>query len=440
MDGYGSRHLPSAGHHDPLSVRAVAFDDGRAQALLIVCDVIGVDSVLTAGVRQRLQEGLGVAPDLVMLAATHTHSGPAGVRISAHPLDASLRATLADTIVACAEEALTKLQPVRLAYGQATVTGLNQNRRDPSAATPARLDVLVCHGEDELPVAIVVGFACHPTVLDHGNLHYSADYPGAVVTALEAALPGAVATFVAGACAEVNPARSAPTFTEVARFGRVLGGAALRLVGELGALDAPRYVDNLRWDERLEVAQPTGRSLRMALRGVRRSVDLPLKAFASAETYEVRIAALRRELDQAGPGSTDERRRRMPELAALAAEHASRPVAAIYRERYGEHVPAELHLLLVADDLALLAFPGEAFSTYDRFARERWPGDLLIAAYTNDYVGYLVTTDCLATGGYEAGRTLYGPGQQAAVEAAVTALLGPPDDRASARREWRRYA
>ena len=427
MDGYSARRTPNTGQHDPLWIRALALEDGSRRAVIVTIDVIGLELTLTQAIRASLQRDLGLDPDLVLVAATHTHSGPGGIRTGAHPHDEPLRTALVTHVVHTAAIAVERLEPATVAYGHCDVEGLSQNRRDPTNHTPTRLDALVAHGADHRqPLAVLCGFACHPTVLDHENLQYSADYPGAVIRTAEAAFAGATVLFVTGACADVNPARQRASFTEAERFGHVLGGAFVRLAGELGALDALRLVDNLRWDERLPVRQASGRLLGLALRGTRRPLDLPLKAFGTAEEYAERIAAARAAVGRlVDPDERSERRLRTAQLTALGAERASRPVAMTYRERHGERVTTELQYLGFDAESGLLAFPGETFSTYDGFARAHGPADLMVAAYANDYVGYLVPATCLAEGGYEAGRTLFDATQQATLEEAIRGLLPP---------------
>lgn len=425
MDGYSARRTPNAGQHDPLWIRALALDDGSRRAVIVTIDVIGLDLTLTQSIRASLQRDLGLEPDLVLVAATHTHSGPGGIRTGAHPHDELLRTALVTRAVHTAAIAVERLEPATVAYGHSNVEGLSQNRRDPNNHTPTRLDALVAHSAaHRQPLAVLCGFACHPTVLDHENLQYSADYPGAVISTAEAALPGTTVLFLTGACADVNPARQRASFSEVERFGHVLGGAVVRLAGELAALDAPRLVDNLMWDERLPVRQAAGKVLGLSLQGHRRPLSLPLKSFEAAEAYAERIAAVRAAVERlTDPEKRSERRLRTAQLTALGAEEASRPVATQYRERNGEQVTTELQYLGFDADSGLLAFPGETFSTYDGFAREHCAGDLMVAAYANDYVGYLVPATCLAEGGYEAGRTLFDATQQATLEEAIRGLL-----------------
>src|SRR5262249_13108583 len=46
--------------------------------------------------------------------------------------------------------------------------------------------------------AVLVNYACHPSVLGPDNLEYSADYPGAMKRYVESQIPGAMCLFVQG--------------------------------------------------------------------------------------------------------------------------------------------------------------------------------------------------------------------------------------------------
>jgi neutral ceramidase len=379
LDGYGARTAPAEGHLDPLIVRALALDDGERRAVVLAAEVIGVDLELTDAIRSDLAADLGLHPDLVMFAATHTHGGPGGVRVGPIPRDDDLRATLRRVAVDAAHRALGSLRPARFAHGRRRVGGLQRHRRDPDATVDDQLDVVLVTGrEDRRPLAVVASFACHPTVLDHTNLRYSGDWPGALARTVEASLPGAHALVLTGACADVNPLRVAADAAEVERFGQVLGGAAVRAVGELRDFDADRHVDNLLRDERLVEPGPRegGRVLDLRLGGRREPLRLGLKRFASAAVYTERIGELAAAIEAAAAsdaaaasGAEAERRTLVAQRAALRAERSVLAVAEAYRRSGSDIVVTEMQRLDLDAGLSILTFPGEAASTFAARAR-----------------------------------------------------------------------
>ena len=65
--------------HDPCKVRAVVFDDGQREVALVGLDALHVHRALVLEVRRILQQRCGLAPDAVMIGASHSHSsGPLG--------------------------------------------------------------------------------------------------------------------------------------------------------------------------------------------------------------------------------------------------------------------------------------------------------------------------------------------------------------------------
>src|SRR5437868_11636952 len=80
LDGYGARNSGSIAVHDNLHARAVVVDDGATQAAIVGCDLIGVDRRLVTAAREYAAKATDIPPQNIMIAATHTHAGPAGLR------------------------------------------------------------------------------------------------------------------------------------------------------------------------------------------------------------------------------------------------------------------------------------------------------------------------------------------------------------------------
>jgi neutral ceramidase len=239
MDGYGSRLTPSQGTHDPLFARILTLDYSdysattdrpspakrergkrvRANACVIVgCDQLGVHPWLTSELRRRVRESLGIAEDAVLLAATHDHAGPAGLRAGMFSrLDEALAEITIAKITSAVERAWAARRPVTLKTGATDVDTVGMNRRDPAGPTDAALRAVLFDGEDG-PVASLLNFACHATVLSGENLLLSGEFPGVACRVVEAAT-GAPAVYLNGACGDVNPMWMRQDFASVERAG-----------------------------------------------------------------------------------------------------------------------------------------------------------------------------------------------------------------------------
>ena len=420
MDGYGARRTPSQGVHDPLFARALVLDDGEKACAIVGCDLLGMHSSIAAEVRRRAHESLGIDPDAVLVAATHSHAGPVGLRGGMFSmLDEALAARVVDGILQALTAAHAQRRAAALKLGQAVADTVSMNRRHPDWPTDPVLRVLLVDGEDGRPVASLLNFACHATVLSASNLLLSAEFPGAAC-ALVQQHTGAPCVYLNGACGNVNPVWMRQDFDSVERVGQIIGGQALRTIGELTTLGPGQRAHNIRWDEFPELPVP-GRLVEPRLKAVRRQLDLPLRPFRDDEEYAKAVAALEAEREGLAPGSNG-RREVMARLSRLQNERW----AAVWARRQPERTvqQTEVQVLSLGEGLALLALPGEFFvETAQAIRTDAGIDDVFVACYANDYIGYVVPPEAYEQGGYEAGITFCPPEAEGIVrEAAVAAL------------------
>jgi len=191
-------------------------------------------------------------------------------------LNEALAAMLVQHVVGALDEAVGNMLPAKLKLAQTAIDTISQNRRDPGGPIDPVLRVLLVDG-DEGPIASVLGFACHGTVLSGENLMLSAEFPGVACRLLQQQT-GAPALYLQGACANVNPVWVRQDFESVERAGQIVGSAALRVVAELRALGPGQRKHNIRWDEFTE-KPARGRIVEPRPRAARREIELPLREF-----------------------------------------------------------------------------------------------------------------------------------------------------------------
>jgi len=420
MDGYGNRTKPSEGVHDPLAARAVVLDYGPSGRCAIVsCDLLGIHPEVTAEVRRRAFEIAGIPAEGLMLAATHNHAGPYGLRGGMFSrLDEALARRFVDQVAGAIARAWEGRRPATLKAGQAVLDTVSMNRRDPDWPIDPVMRVLLADG-DEGPIASVVNFACHGTVLSGANLMLSGEFPGAAARLL-LEQTGAPCVYLNGACGNINPVWIRQDFESVARVGQIVGGQALRVLGELRTLGPGQRAHNIRWDEFPEKPAP-GRLVPPRFGAALREIALPLRPFAPDEEYAARLQDLQARAESLPPASA-ERREVMAQLTRVQSE---RWAAAWARARGGASVQrTTVQALLLGEGAAVLGLPGEFFAeTGEAIRQASGLEELFIACYANDYIGYVIPPGAYEEGGYEAGVTFCAPEAEALVRGAALAVL-----------------
>ncbi|HUF54193.1 MAG TPA: neutral/alkaline non-lysosomal ceramidase N-terminal domain-containing protein [Dehalococcoidia bacterium] len=415
MDGYGARTTPSQGVHDPLMARVVALEKAGASAAIVSCDLLGMHPWITAEVRRRAEEGHGIRADGVIVAATHDHAAPIGLRAGMFArLDEAAAATLVETIMDAIGEAWEARRAASLSVAQARVDTISQNRRDPDWPIDSELRVVLVDGEAG-PIASIVNFACHATVLNADNLFLSGEFPGHAARLLLRET-GAPCVYLNGACGDVNPSWIRQDFASVERAGQIVGGAALRLVAEMRALGPGQRIHNVRWDEFPEVA-PLGRTVVASLKVARREVEIPARDFEDDESYVSRIEQAK----MAREGAGDESARRG--AAALISRYEGERWAAAWARRSPTPERTEVQVIRLGKGLAVVALPGEFLTETGEAVRAAVDGDVVVAGYANDYVGYVVPEHSYDEGGYEPGVTFYAPEAESIIRESAISLL-----------------
>jgi hypothetical protein len=144
--GYTHTERTSTGIHDPLLSSALYLTDGATPLMIISNDVLFVTKALTGQARQRIKQETGVPEDLILISATHTHSGPVTVDCLCSAddpvvpkVDPTYLQHLEDGIVAAGVEAWRRAQPAQLGLAVPKVTGIGTNRRYPAGPSDPKV-------------------------------------------------------------------------------------------------------------------------------------------------------------------------------------------------------------------------------------------------------------------------------------------------------------
>ena len=238
--------------HDSLSVRALYLEGDGVACFLVSADLFAI----TPDLRARVLE---LAPDVVpsdniILAATHTFSGPGGLAGSWLSRQRSGRfiPELVDEIAIKFGESMQQAFDARrrCAIGFASSTaGLGADRFGAPDAVGDTLTVLRVDDSDGNPIAIVANLgAAANTAARIDPFSLSADFPGAFCESLESSgAEGTVAIFLNGASADraIAATESARDWPAIRAFGESLAGRVRSLVNEITCRELPiRFVSN----------------------------------------------------------------------------------------------------------------------------------------------------------------------------------------------------
>lgn len=204
FDGYSARQGKSLGVHDPLLAQLLLLRAGDDQVVLISLDLLGVSLAFTQQVRDGIKQAIGVPARCTMVACSHTHSGAGGF-LPPHPgistnQDLDLQHWVAEHLIGAAIWAEQRLQKAQLGLGRGSLEGIGLNRNDPEKG-PVDKEAVVLLVQDEggKPLAVMMNYGCHPTVLGYQNRFFSADYPGAARSTLRQIYPDTIFLYTNGA-------------------------------------------------------------------------------------------------------------------------------------------------------------------------------------------------------------------------------------------------
>ena len=415
MAGYFSERL-STGILDPLRAKALVLRQGDQRAALVFCDLIGVPVEVSSQARRQAAEKTGIPASNILIAATHSHTGPLyfdALRKHLHDLAVTQRgsdpreavdygATLVARIVQVIAEAHAAARPAALAVAEAEAPPLAFNRRfhmkdgsvrfnpgplNPDIVRPAGPTdpqvraIFVRRPDAPQPVAAVVNFALHLDTT--GGTQFSADYPFYVEQSLRETFGrDFTLLFATGACGDVNhidvTRKDRPKPAEIgSRLASAVSGAAAKAV-----------------------ATPA-----LAVRS--EVVRVPLQRYTPQE-----LAAAREEIRKVGTA----------QLPFLRAVEAYRILSLDLRG--GEAAPLEVQAFRLSKDVAVVGLPGEVFVELGLAIRKASPfPTTLVVELCNDSPEYVPTKKAFGEGSYEVANSRIAPGGgEMLVEAAVRLL------------------
>ncbi len=354
--GYDPRLADSVDH--ALRAEALACEAEGGGWILVSADVGAFSRPLTTQVREDVARRTGLPVAAVMLAATHTHSGPHvtdALWAERSELESAYFQELCDKLADVAERAWRERTLGELVHARTSAPTLAHNRRiqysngtwdnewrDPNGRHTGYYDptveLLGVRRPDGALAVLLVNYGCHPVCYNQQNHAISADYVGHMKDALEASGDVKTAMFTVSGHANVDPRVCVQTLPDVVRrMGEDLAAVVREAIPRLAPVAGKGAA---------AVYEPWAFNTTWSIQG-RMTIYFPY----------------------AGHGD--------PVQTSFAA--------------------------LAVGDCVLLGMPGETVSEYrEKFCSRSPFGTTLVVSLANDFVGYLATDEILAQGAYEA--------------------------------------
>ena len=398
-DDYGAR-----GVHDPLYSRALVFRSGTGtKVALLSVDICMLDRNNVELMRRHIVSQTDLLPENIIIAATHTHSAPAPMRLGSLPKadDAFVERFLAKAAGA-AVLANQRLVPSQLTIGTTIEDRLCFNRRlrckdgqthmnweglDPDFVIEALGPVdpqmtMLSIARDGRPAAAVVNFALHPAILAGDNWLYSADFPGYLAESLARVTGGDFITaFFNGCCGNVN-------HLDYADKTQGRGYAMTQRVGYL-----------------LGVAACEARQRAVPVEGSEIAISREMVRLKRLKISEEQVRwseeVVRKAKEQPARGQVD----------GLPDEHYALTWLDMQRKQEDDDFVEVCALRL--GNVGIVTFPGEMLCEFGLQVKRASPArHTLVIELANDAIGYLPPREAFQQGGYEptTGTTLYEEG------------------------------
>jgi len=417
MSGYFRERL-CTGVDNPLQAKALVMQQGATQTAWIFCDLIGLSAEISQAARQQINEATGIPVDNILIAATHTHTGPlyfgalrdhfhaqARGRHGEDPQEkVNYAAQLVERMVEVVQQAQQKCSPVQVEAGMVPQKGLSFNRRffmkdgpvrfnpgvlNPNIIKPAGpidpdLGILLFREPEGGAVhAGLVNFALHLDTV--GGTRYAADYPYYLEQKLrETWGQDFVLLFGTGCCGDIN-------HIDVMRKERL----KTDFIGQTLGQTVIRQKENLT-----PIKQP-------GLGTRQRRVSVPLQSYTQ---------------EQLKQAQADIHQMNTAQLSFMEKVEAYKTLS--LAKYQAKSMNLEVQVFRLSDQVAVVGLPGEVFVDLGLAIKQASPfATTLIIELCQDAPGYIPTQKAFKEGSYETVNSRAAPGSgEAMVKAAIRLL------------------
>ena len=386
LSGYGGRDKPSEGVVDELYARALVLDNRSNSIAIISVDLLWIPLEMTSQVREILTDKIGIPEQNILICATHTHFGPKiysetklGPEVSDNTVDSSYVQTLVKKITDSAFLAHKRMEDVKIGAARGDIPEIVYNRRptraDGSVQTTFTLpfEVTTTRTIQRSPdgtVSVTFTFPPEKPALTFGPVD-----PEAWVLRIENTEGQIIGSMVNFACHAVSGSTFADWFYSISAdypgetmrvVEQLEGGVCLFTSGTAGDIVPLRRGRKPRYEIGRALAGEAVRRLQF----VQTSGDIEMAAI----TRQIKLP-LRQDLS---------------------------PDRIIAADKDKTHLTTEIQVLRLGN-VYILGLPGEVLVEVGLDIKKKAGiQNLIIAALSNDTIGYVCHSQAYEQGGYEA--------------------------------------
>lgn len=384
LSGFIARTSPSTGIANRLFVRTLVVRSDGSITALCTFDLLGLSEELVEAIRKRAEQRTGIPQENILLACTHTHSGPQTMFLRGCQMASrEYQEELICKAVSCIAAAVEAKRPARVGWAKAKIQ-LGINRREvtpdgvvlgqnPSGPISPFLHILKVSDLSFKDICILFSHAVHPYILGGDSTLISSDFPGFACEAIENACEGAVAMFTNGCAGNIAPRKAFGTLDDAKAEGEKLAQAVIN------------------------ASQKIIPQIPSPLACISKKIVLPMSPLPTLQHFEALLAQAERTIrkeERSNPQVIKQLTKAMEDWAEelRMVIRGSKPLSPVL---------CEIQCIRIGFN-ALVGISGEPFVEIGQQIESTSPFAMTtVLGYCNAYIGYIPTAKAFSEGGYE---------------------------------------
>lgn len=170
---------------DPIFINTLIFKENKSIFIFISIDIVAIDAATVQNIKDALIREYEELDFEISISASHTHSSIAGILDTENPLKANLKdifgsydetvqTLIIQNCLISIETAMENMEEAHIAINQENLLAIGTDRYDTQnfATTKSLLIEVITLSRK----ALILNYACHPTILNASNTGISADY------------------------------------------------------------------------------------------------------------------------------------------------------------------------------------------------------------------------------------------------------------------------